>query len=528
MRATLAAVVPNLRGSRTHLGAWKRRLESGGRRVGAAASGRGRRTIAAVSHRRSLVVLALAATLLVASCSKTEARPEVREELVPTATSTVAPAPITPPPVVPDPEPVDWQPCGEIECGVVTVPLDYDDPAGRQIDLAVARRVAADPEERIGPLAVNPGGPGGSGVDLVRAGAFAELADHFDLVSWDPRGVGGTEPLVCGADTAGFLGLDPHPDTPTEQAELEETAEEIAGACGEEDAELLRHLDTVVTAHDLEQIRRAIGGEPLNYLGFSYGTLIGLEYARTYPAELRTLTLDGVVDPAMTLEEMLTGQAIAMEAFLAEMAPLYDQVMARAEDDPLVLADGREAGPDIVVLAAIAATYQADGKAVLRDALEDAAEGYGEPLADLARQYINASDSFGAYVGVVCTDGQRPTGIEAWRDMAARVAELAPRLGEAAINEVLACAYWPTEPTAERRPVSPAGLAPALVIGTTGDAATPYDDAVTVATNLPGAALLTFESDGHTAYGGSPCVDGVVRRYLVDLELPEPGSVCEA
>ncbi len=447
---------------------------------------------------------------------------------MPTTNSTVASAPTTSPPDVPEPEPVDWQPCGEIECGVVTVPLDYDDPAGRTIDLAVARRVAADPDERIGPLVVNPGGPGGSGVDLVRAGALADLADRFDLVSWDPRGVGRTEELTCGADTAGFLGLDPHPDTPTERADLEETAEEIAATCEDEDAELLRHLDTVVTAHDLEQIRRAIGREPLNYLGFSYGTLIGLEYARTYPAELRTLTLDGVVDPAMTLEEMLTGQAIAMEAFVAEMAPLYDQVMARAEEDPLVLADGREAGPDLVVLAAIAATYRADGKETLRTALEDAADGYPEPMADLADLYLNAADSFGAYVGVVCTDGPRPTGIEAWRAMAGRVADQAPRLGEAAINEVLACAYWPTAPTAERRPVSPAGLAPALVIGTTGDAATPYDDAVTVATNLPGAALLTFESDGHTAYGGSACVDGVVRRYLVDLELPEPGSVCEA
>jgi hypothetical protein len=164
---------------------------------------------------------------------------------------------------------------------------------------------------------------------------------------------------------------------------------------------------------------------------------------------------------------------------------------------------------------------------VLRDTLEAAADGDGQPLADLASQYTSAADSVGAYVGVVCAAGPRPTGIEEWRAMAARVGEQAPRLGEAAVNEVLACAYWPTAPTADRRPVSPEGLAPALVIGTTGDAATPYDDAVTVAGNLPGAALLTFESDGHTAFGGSPCVDGVLRRYLVDLELPDPGSVCE-
>jgi pimeloyl-ACP methyl ester carboxylesterase len=484
------------------------------------------RTIAAVSPRRVLA-LAFVVAMLAAACNDDEARPVVRDDLVVPTESTVAPTEPPDVPPLPRPDPVTWQPCDGLECGTVRVPLDYDHPEGRQIDLALARTPVAEPDERIGSLVVNPGGPGGSGIDLVRRGALADLTDRFDVVSWDPRGVGRTERLACGGDAPGFLGLDPHPDTTDERRALETAAEEIAFACEREDPGLLENIDVTVTAHDLEQIRRAIGDEQLDFMGFSYGTAIGLEYARLYPTKLRTLTLDGVVDPTFTLEEMLTGQAVVMEGYLSGLTDLYDRVMARAESDPLSLGDGGEAGPDIVVLAAIASTYRPDGRQDLERALRAADQENATPLRALADEYIHASDAFGAYLAVMCTDGPRPTGVDGWRDLAARLASQAPRLGETAANELLACAFWPSGPGEQRRPVAPRGLAPALVIGTTGDAATPYDDAVRVAANLPGAALLTLDSEGHTAFG-DPCVDGVVRRYLVELALPEPGSVCES
>ncbi len=470
--------------------------------------------------------MAVALLLTTASCARDEPRPVVRGDPAPTTSTAIAPsaAPSTPP--LPDPAPIHWQPCDQLECGSVEVPVDYGDPGGGTIRLAVARRPVPDPERRLGSLLVNPGGPGGSGIGFLESGSLADLTDRFDLVSWDPRGVGGSEPLECGAGHAGFLGLDPHPDTPDEQAILEREAARLAARCGAEDPGLLANIDTTVNAMDLEMIRRALGEEQLNYLGFSYGTLIGLEYARRFPSRLRALVLDGVVDPALTVEAMLTDQAEAMEQHLAEVSDLYDRVLARAETDPMVLADGRIVGPDMVVLAAIAATYRGDGRDELRRALLAADGGDPRRLAVLADAYLTASDSFGAYLAVVCTDSPRPSGIDGWRAMADRVAQRAPRLGAAAVNEVLACGFWPIEPTRQPAPVAPAGLAPALVIGTTGDAATPYGEAVVVAANLPGAVLLTFDADGHTAIGRSRCVAGAVRRYLERSELPEPGSVC--
>jgi pimeloyl-ACP methyl ester carboxylesterase len=479
-----------------------------------------------VRFRRSGYLLAVAMLVGLMGCTERESRLAARGEVAPSSTGTVDPAPAADAEPLPDPAPIRWEPCGALECGAVRVPLDYDDLAGRQIDIAVARRPAPDGGRRLGSLLVNPGGPGGSGIDFLASSGLLGLTDRFDLVSWDPRGVGRSEPLACGSDQVGFLGLDPDPDDPAEQEALEREAARIATACAQEDPALLANIDTTIQANDLEMIRRALGQDQINYLGFSYGTLIGLEYARRFPTRLRTLVLDGVVDPQLTLEQMLTGQAVQMERYLADLADLYDRVMARAEHEPLVLRDGSPAGPDVVVLAAIAATYRGGGREELRRALTAADRGDPTLLGELASAYVTASDSFGAYVAVLCADGPRPAGIEGWRAMALRLAEQAPHIGAPAVNEVLACAFWPVEPTRRPAPVAPEGLAPALVIGTTGDAATPYDDAVRVTHNLPGAVLLTFDADGHTATGRSRCVQRVVRRYLEDLELPEPGSAC--
>lgn len=446
----------------------------------------------------------------------------------------------------PVPAPVSWRACGGgLDCATVTVPLDYADPGGPTVDLAVARRPAADPSARIGSLFVHPGGPGASGIEYLRAGLGQPFGDRFDLVAWDPRGVGDSGTLGCAGDIDALRSLDPAPGNADGLAALTDAARRAADSCTASAGALLAHLDASVNARDLDQLRRAVGDDALNFLGYSYGTLVGLEYARRYPARVRTLALDGVVDPAAALETLLTGQTDAIERQINERfapcegapvdascplddpAAAYDRVAARVRVASLPAGAGATLGPEQLAFAAISATYGgADATAQLLRGLADAdRRGDGTRLATLAAAYGSGADT-DAYVAVTCVDSPHPTGTDGWRALADRLAARSRRFGAAAANEVLPCAYWPVPPTRVPEPVTPTALGPALVIGTTGDAATPYADAVAVAAALPGAVLLTYDGIGHTASGRNRCIAAATNAYLVDLTLPEPGTVC--
>lgn len=437
---------------------------------------------------------------------------------------------------------LDWHRCDVApgaECAELEVPLDWDDPLGPTIDLALARTRATG--DRIGSLLTNPGGPGASGLEHLGSRPFGPpVTERFDVVAWDPRGVGRSSPLRCGSGVAELQSLDPEPDDAEEQRELEEAAAAVSAECRELDAEVLPHLGTDDVAFDMEAIRRALGDEPLNYIGFSYGTHLGQVYAARFPDRIRAMVLDAIVDPTLGYEEMLIEQAVAFDRSFErhaaacartpscgvdDLGRAYDQVLAMVEREPLETASGTPAGPSELATAAIVASYVPDGWQTLGPALAAALEGDGTLLASLADAYRDFG-GFSTYVAVVCIDSPPPRGVEAYRDFAARAAAAAPRFGAAVANELLPCATWPAEPVGEPEAITAEGAPPILVVGNTGDAATPYENAVAVADRLASGVLVTVDIDGHVAYGVDRCLTELVDDHLVHLEVPPPGTRC--
>jgi pimeloyl-ACP methyl ester carboxylesterase len=437
--------------------------------------------------------------------------------------------------------PIEWSPCGaRRECANYPVPVDHDDPDGPTIELAVIRRPATG-ADRIGSLFMNPGGPGGSGVDYVRAsGLDPTLNEYFDIVSWDPRGVGASEPISCDAGVDPIRRLDWDPDDEAEQAQLDDAAEEIADDCARAFGRRLEQIATDDTVRDLDLLRRAVGDDQLSYLGFSYGTAIGLRYAELFPDHVRAMVLDGVVDPTQDLEELLTGQAVAFEtaideAFtscaasatcpLADPAATYDRVRAELEVTPLLVDGSDPVGPTSLAYAAISAAYDASGPSAFITALAAADQGDGTLLRQLSDRYWS-STSYTEYAAVVCTDNPHPEGADDFRAMADRMAAVAPRFGAAVANEMVACAFWDAPVTGTPGRVTAEGAPPILVVGNTGDSATPFAAAERVADDLESGVLLTHRGNGHTSFNSDACVKDVVRAYLVDLVVPEPGTEC--
>lgn len=418
------------------------------------------------------------------------------------------------------------------------VPVDHAEPDGPTLDLALVRVPATDPAQRIGSLFVNPGGPGASGVEMVEGGFRFDEATmaRYDLVGFDPRGIGASAPLRCQVDlTAGPL-PDPDPRTEAAAAALEAHAEGIARGCAATDGDLLPHLDSTTVARDLEVLRRAVGDDRLNLYGFSYGSLLALEYLELFPERAGRIVLDGVVDPTATLTELLAQQTTAFERVFAEMAAdcassgacpepglaaAYDQVLARLREAPV-----GDVGPAELATAAIMATYDPGLWPALYDALDTAVRtGDVAAIGRLSDLYTGGA-SFAAYAAVSCTDTPVPGSPADWDAYVEELRAISPRFGPATANELRTCAHWPVADATPPAAIRAEGSPPVLVIGTTGDAATPLDNAVAVAAALADGHLLVHEGEGHTAYGANPCVDGVVADYLVEGSVPAPGTRC--
>ena len=258
-------------------------------------------------------------------------------------------APSRAPTTGPDAAAISWRSCATaVECGTLRVPRDESRPEAGQIDLAVARRRATGPGARIGTLFFNPGGPGAAGTTYVRGSTLdAKLNERFDIVSWDPRGVGDSSPVACDEHTQAYQALDWAPDDTAEQSQLEAAASRIAAACAAAEP----HLDTLTTdatARDLDALREAVGDDAVSFIGFSYGTYVGLRYAELFPTRVRAMVLDGVVDPKEDLEGLLAGQTQALEKHMDEVfascrppacpvddaAATYDRVAAKVEAPP--------------------------------------------------------------------------------------------------------------------------------------------------------------------------------------------------
>ena len=451
---------------------------------------------------------------------------------------------------------VNWTPCDKVECGSLSVPLDYRRPRGPRITLALARLPAA--HKRLGVLFTNPGGPGGSGVDFLRDAQEvfpATIRNSFDLVSWDPRGVGARAPVECLDELDPFYAVDRTPRTAAAVAAIVAAAKAFVAACRRNSAHLLPYVSTASTVRDLDAIRAAIGDPQISYVGFSYGTLIGAEYAELFPRRVRAMVLDGAIDPALGYAQTVVDQARSFDddlhAFFADCRSNSNCPFARGRDPAAAYADlastiaqepvpgtvdgePRTLGPGELDIGVASALYSGrDGYADLATALAQAGRGVGDDMLELADAYTGRttggkySNETAANYAIGCIDSPGPTTLAAVERAAARAARTAPHFGASTVWLGLPCTYWPVPVEGTVAPIHAPHAPPIVVVGTTHDPATPYRWAQALSSELRSGNLLTASGDSHTSYGrGNACVDDAVDRYLLDLSVPARGTTC--
>ncbi len=479
------------------------------------------------------------------------------------ATAPTATAPTTTP-VTPNPDTgsLTWSSCAGVaaemaglECATLVVPLDHAAPDGETIDVAVARAATADDDLRIGSLVFNPGGPGGSGIEFltnVAAVIPPELTERFDLVSFDPRGVGASTAIDCEVDFDDDVSLLAPGDDAGWDA-LVADAESRVDTCTPESLALEPYVGTNNAARDLDVLREALGDEQLSYVGFSYGTRLGATYAELFPDRVRALVLDGAVKPtddgALIGLEQGPGFDAALESFAAacdadadcapaDVGPTLDVYTGLVEEistvgDFATDDEGRVLTPGELTLGVAAALYSTQLWPVLADALFLAeSQQDGSLLQVLADIYLGRQPD-GTYdnsqiSGLVinCADDPRRPPSDQVRTQAELGAQASVYFADF-LRASTGCIG--TVDSIDPIAIGPAdGAAPILVIGTTGDPATPYQWSVEMAAVLSSGVLYTVEADGHTAFLSVPCVDDVVIDYLVDLELPDENAGCAA
>jgi pimeloyl-ACP methyl ester carboxylesterase len=525
-----------------------------------------------------VIVGALLGLVLVTGCTSTPT------PVPPTsATTSTAPTPTAPQstptlsptatygPIAADPrlapfysQHLTWSGCGGgFQCATLKVPLDYAQPTGTAIDLAVVRLRSAGGAPRIGSLILNPGGPGGGGggggarppppatqivSDAVRA--------QYDVVGFDPRGVGASDPIRCltGPETDQLLAVTGNPRTPAEVSQVVAESAVIGKNCHTREPALIDHLGTRNVGQDLDILRAALGDTKLYYLGKSYGTFIGATFAEEFPTHVGRMVLDGAVDPSLSADQMALGQALGFELALSRFVadcekftdcPLSGGVVGGLAQirgfvsglatNPLPGDGKRQLVQALGVTGIVSALYDpTNGWPALRTALTSAFTGDGSVLLQLVDFYTqrNSNGTFAnngtdALYAVDCLDRPDETGPLQTAALATKWTVLAPTFGAYLAWGNLPCYNWPAAPADGPHTIAAPGSPPILVVGTTHDPATPYPWAKSLASQLSKGVLLTWTGDGHTAYRlGSPCIDSAVDRYLLSGVTPAVGTVC--
>ncbi len=474
--------------------------------------------------------------------------------------------------VPPPGTPIEWAKCqteqsdesripADAECGMLSVPVDYDEPDGDVARIAMVRFKATG--DKIGSLIINPGGPGESGVEAAASivGSLPEsVRQRFDLVGFDPRGVANSTPaLWCNSDADNDrLRAEPQVDySPEGVAEIEKETKEFVQRCEDKmGKEFLANVGTVNVAKDLEAMRQALGDEKLTYLGYSYGTRIGATYAENYPDKVRAMVLDGAVDPNADPTEANVRQAAAFQTAFNDYAadcaqnptcPLgtdpakandvYHSLVDPLVEKPLRTRDPRGLSYSDAIVGTILPLYSPDLWRHLTQALSEMERGAGDTMLALADLYMGR-DAQGHYnnstdvrVAVNCVDKPAVTDRAKVVEEDRRVREAAPFMsyGEFTGHAPLGtCAFWPVPPTSEPHELQVEGLPPTLVVSTTNDPATPYQAGVELAKQL-GGTLVTFQGTQHTVvFQGNNCVDDIAANYLVDLTLPPTDTTCSS
>ncbi|MFE0462804.1 alpha/beta hydrolase [Kitasatospora sp. NPDC058965] len=464
---------------------------------------------------------------------------------------------------------IHWTSCGSgLQCGRLKVPLDYAAPDGQALELAVVREPARDQQHRIGSLVVNPGGPGESGVAMVKDGTDqfdGPLHDRYDIVGFDPRGTGDSSPIRCLTDKQrdALDQQDDPADPQARKASREQQAAQYAQACRSRAGALLPFVGTRNTARDMDRLRQALGEAKLDYLGISYGTYLGALYAEEFPQNTGRLVLDGAVDPAEDKLDASVQQQIgfekSLERFAADCATAHPQECPLGQDPaqageraaafldglhdaplPTQDKDGRKLTSTLGWTGALMFLYgdQDTAWGELRAALSAAMDQHdGAPLLAAADAY-NGRDGSGHYTAsddahfaIGCADAPTPApSPQRVQQVLGELKQQAPLLNRTTTAEDVedpGCADWPYRTTEQPHTVRAEGSAPILVIGTTGDPATPYQSAVNLAHGLADATLLTRQGEGHAAFGsGNACVTDALDAYLVSGTMPPAGTSC--
>ena len=469
--------------------------------------------------------------------------------------------------------PAAWRPCPEVprrlvgrgaggmtyDCASVAVPRNWAAPAGGQkYDVELIRIRSRTQQARIGSLLVNPGGPGVSGIDTAVYLSFGPaigglpraITDRFDIVGFDPRGVGRSDPIRCLAsrDLDAMNAADPDPVSQSEFDQVAALTKRMADGCGRKYGDQLSLFSTEQAARDMEAIRAAVGDAKTTYLGFSYGTLLGATYAQLYPRSIRALVLDGAVDPKQDIIAGSETQAKGFEraftnftdwckatprrcAIAPDARGTVKDALAKAEDAPVRGHDGREATPGWIFTGVFHALYDESNWPPLAQAITNLQTGRADEIFNLADAqvqraadgtYSNLSDAF---LTVSCTDATTPLTAERVRQLQGRWRAKYPLFGGPLAMSLLPCAFWPVRK--DPYPTGPAaGAPPIVVVGTTGDPATPYENTADLATMLGTGHVLTWEGEGHTAYPTTSCIVNAVDAYLIDLRVPPEGQRC--
>ena len=466
---------------------------------------------------------------------------------------------------------VEWYDCGAtggmersaqrtgFQCAKVKVPLDYSRPDGQTIEVAMKKHLATG-SVRQGSLFINPGGPGGSGVQYVEGAAetaFAGVQGSFDIIGFDPRGVGSSTPVTCAAAN----GVDPmsDPGQASGDAPFEELAPQIETtfrqmeancAAGTKPAGLLDHVDTISVARDLDVLRALSGDQRLNYLGISYGTYLGAHYAELFPANTGRMVFDGAVDPSLSLGERAAGQAKGFETSLrtyvkqcqagqaGPSCPLTGSVdagtqqirdlIASADKTPLKTSDPNVTVDGGTITAVVRRLlYASEYWNVLTYALDQAITQQDGSSFQTLYGPTTTGVSAPTFYAVNCLDIPVQGDMTSWEKEYQQILQSSPTFGASLGNQDARCQAWGHNGTRKPAPIHAKGAAPILVVGTTGDPATPYAWSQAMADQLESGRLLTWEGNGHTAYGrAGACVQKAVDTYLTSGTLPKEGLTC--
>jgi pimeloyl-ACP methyl ester carboxylesterase len=461
---------------------------------------------------------------------------------------------------------LDWSSCYDyFDCAELRVPIDYEDLSVGTFRISVLRSAAKDQDKRLGSIVVNPGGPGGSGVDYAYNADYIfspDITDVYDVVGFDPRGVAMSEPIFCFTpdELDKNLASDSKPDNDAEIAATLEDSEAFAEKCAE-NTDYLEHFTTYETARDMDILRAALGETKLNYVGKSYGTYLGTLYADIFPNNVGRFVLDGAVDPNIPMKDQNLSQAMgfdgALKAFVKDCMTQSDcpftgtpaqaqatiiATLQAAATDPLPQenpADGddRMITESLILVGMASSLYDdVDGWPKLRQAFTESAENYGDTFLQLADEYSGRnpdgtfrSNDFDSGAVIDCLDWRDNRTLDQYKADAKEFATKAPVFGPYIAFAGVHCQFFP-QPSTQRAPntLTEIKTAPIIVIGTIRDPATPYAWSVSLAKIFTGSRLISLDADGHTGHSrGSACVDDAVDAFLLKGTLPAANLSCD-